>query len=404
MLLKKISLLASAMLLLLHADGQWQQLYNVGTHNHGTMVMHNGTLYLSNYGAGLYSSTTGGQSWNLVGDPVPGTDANNISAVGTDGSYLFVGSDEGIFRSADGGNTWSPANGSLAASQNAWAKRFKLIDGILFMWLNETAPNGGGLFSTTDHGNTWVDRNTGLPPNDHTIWGLTKRNNALHAAAANSFFISTNNGASWTTTYTPLFNIPQSIEEHNGRLAATTYGFNSTFIYSDDGGYTWTNAAGGTIEGGENDQVIYFNGLWVANEYGSIHWSNDNAASWNIYDVPGLSTLVRHLYATDDSLYAETFDSLWVLAASNIGIAEPTNAPVVKVAYSSQEGAVFFAGSVVGGPFHVRIMDAAGRILAERDLAPGTDRTAFHGSSGLYTIAISQYDRPLGTRSICVMN
>lgn len=73
-------------------------------------------------GTGVYKSTDGGVSFNLLPstDPVPGqlgtnpgpdwSYVNRLAAHPTDANYLFSANEDGLFFTTDGGNTWNKAN------------------------------------------------------------------------------------------------------------------------------------------------------------------------------------------------------------------------------------------------------------------------------------------------------
>src|ERR1039458_2224456 len=117
----------------------------------------------SGSGVGILKSTNGGTDWaNFPGPFVSNTYSIGIYSIAvhpTDGQVLLVGSTEGIFRSADGGVTWTkvlsggvptrvlfnPANGSMAYAALSYGP---LV----------------GAYLSTDGGLTWNSHN-GTSPN-----------------------------------------------------------------------------------------------------------------------------------------------------------------------------------------------------------------------------------------------
>src|SRR5690606_30395539 len=78
------------------------------------------TLYLSVYNDGLYRSTNGGTSWNLLPQPdTPTSFAVALSPNFVQDNTLFIAengnSGGGVYRSTNRGNTWTDVTGPYLA-------------------------------------------------------------------------------------------------------------------------------------------------------------------------------------------------------------------------------------------------------------------------------------------------
>jgi ligand-binding sensor domain-containing protein len=112
------------------------------------------TLWLGAH-AGLYRSEDGGATWSKA--PLPGQHhAPDVMAVvtGVDPAVLYVGThDSGVLKTTDGGRTWKVVNAGLAgldvhglaSDPNAPDKLHALV-----------REKGTGLYRTTDGGGKWV--------------------------------------------------------------------------------------------------------------------------------------------------------------------------------------------------------------------------------------------------------
>jgi hypothetical protein len=101
----------------------------------------------------LYRSTDGGMTWTNVGANLPAgtnfcTNAlvldKNTHLVGCSG---YAGGTDGVFRTTDGGKTWAPATTASAAAVPLWAS-----DGTIYWSLIYDR----GLIKSTDQGKTWT--------------------------------------------------------------------------------------------------------------------------------------------------------------------------------------------------------------------------------------------------------
>ncbi|MFC2173260.1 WD40/YVTN/BNR-like repeat-containing protein, partial [Acidobacteriota bacterium] len=135
------------------------------------------TLYVTMYGSGVYKSTDGAASWLPTnnGLDIPGNSHVYSIKIHSDGTlfcsktgYRFSGSDfydnSGLFKSADGGNSWTSCNGAIqdipAGQSWAWAIDFSVHpqDSTIIYLGAFDCTNGrvqGGIYKTVDGGATW---------------------------------------------------------------------------------------------------------------------------------------------------------------------------------------------------------------------------------------------------------
>jgi len=211
--------------------------------------------------------------------------------------HLFGRNEErGVFKSTDGGKTWRKV---LYRSDRAGAVDLALTPSnpdVMYAgfweayrteWMLSSGGPGSGLFKSVDGGETWTEitRNPGLPQGIIGKIGVSvsgadpNRVYAIIEADSGGVFVSDDAGATWTRVnddrnmrqrafyYTRIYADPQDRE--------TVYVLNVQFFRSKDGGKTFT-----TIRVPHSDN----HDLWIApNDPKRMINANDGGAnvSWN---------------------------------------------------------------------------------------------------------------------------
>ncbi|MGQ0837569.1 proprotein convertase P-domain-containing protein [Actinokineospora sp.] len=198
-----------------------------GTIYVGTGEGNPGSASYSFPGNGVYKSTDGAATWQSVG--LTGTDRiGRISIDPTNSNRLFVaaagklyqpGGARGLYRTEDGGSTWTQV--LAGANQTTGAIDVSLSPGnpntvYTAMWDHTRTPagrvyggTGSGIHKSTDGGATWTRLAGGLPAVSSNLGrmgvAVAKSDpNRLYAIAANTsgdflgFWTSTNAGSTWT--------------------------------------------------------------------------------------------------------------------------------------------------------------------------------------------------------------
>ncbi|MBM4186810.1 MAG: glycosyl hydrolase [Gemmatimonadetes bacterium] len=175
------------------------------------------------YGDGVYRSTDGGRSWTNVGLK----NSNHIGAIAVDprdGKVVYVaatgplwsaGGDRGVYKTTDGGKTWT----QVLKPDNEWTGAQSLIidpkrPDVLYASTHQRARrqwgfiNGGpgsSLYKSTDGGSSWVKITKGLPAEELGKIGLAiapSNPNVLYAIVeaqnrAGGLYRSDDGGQNW---------------------------------------------------------------------------------------------------------------------------------------------------------------------------------------------------------------
>ena len=286
-------------------------------------------------GDGVYKSIDGGDNWTNLGlkdseriakivvDPTS-TDTVYVCATGK----LWSDSDErGVFKTTDGGKTWTKvlkgANASTGCSMISIDKQNpKTI--YAGMWdfrrqgwtfrsggTGPNVPSGSGLFKSTDGGASWTDLDDksakGLPSKP---WGRVavtaapSKPSVVYAvieaeAPKNGLYRSDDSGQTWTAldrsqamVWRPFYFANLIVDPKNENKI---YKPNLPLIVSNDGGKSFSNISGGThgdhhdlwINPNNTDHVITGDdgGVWYSYDGGNRWWKGENLPISQFYHV-----------------------------------------------------------------------------------------------------------------------
>jgi photosystem II stability/assembly factor-like uncharacterized protein len=261
------------------------------------------------YGDGLYKSVDGGTSWENVGLE----DSEHISKIVVDprdSDVVFVaaqgplwrsGGDRGLYKTTDGGKTWSH---SLDIDEDT---------GVTDVWMDPRNPdvlyaaayqrrrhvwtliNGGpgsGIYKSTDAGASWTEMTNGLPEADMGRIGLAVSPvnpdvvyAIVEAAEEEGFYRSTDAGANWKKMSDYMSQSPQYYNEiiPDPVKVDRVYSMDTWMHVTEDGGETFKKV-------GERYKHVDNHALWIDPENtdyllvgcdGGIYESFDRGATWN---------------------------------------------------------------------------------------------------------------------------
>ncbi len=223
------------------------------------------------YGDGLYKSIDGGRSFDLVGleqsehiakivvDPRD----SDIVLVAAQGPLWASGGDRGLFRTSDGGTTWDlvleidentgvtdllmdPRNPDLLYAAAYQRRRH--------VWTLINGGPGSGIYKSLDGGVSWKKANKGLPSGEKGRIGLAmspQSPSVLYATVEaadgkSGFFRSDDRGERWSRQSDYIATSPQYYQEivADPHRFDRVYSLDTRTQVTEDGGKTWSRLGG----------------------------------------------------------------------------------------------------------------------------------------------------------------
>jgi photosystem II stability/assembly factor-like uncharacterized protein len=259
-------------------------------------------------GAGLFKTTNRGSTWTHIPLTTPSGEAfpNAITSIFySPGSTttLYLSSNVGVFKSTDGGNSWNRLTVDPAYPDCGVFNMVKdpSRSGVLYAALTLGWGWGPGIYKTTNGGTSWSPVNNGFPTNgvgSTLALDISISNpSILYAAVPNdsnnikAIYKTTNGGTSWSPTPTPYYmNSGQGFHANVIKIHPTNpnivYAGSVGFIRTTNGGTSWQYR-----EAGHADlTVLEFspydpNFLAVGNDGGIFYYNDTDNNVVNLWDA-----------------------------------------------------------------------------------------------------------------------
>jgi photosystem II stability/assembly factor-like uncharacterized protein len=191
----------------------------------------------------LFKSTDRGASWSPLG--TGGFVMTALAADPANSNVLYAGSHTGVFRSADGGLTWTAASGGLPAGADVTAL-LAPAPGTLYAALTR----GAKVFRSTDGGSHWQRVSRGIASPSLTAFAAGLNPAVLYVAAnatagTGSLFRTMDGGAHWQRADAGLpTDLQALVLDPQGRTLFAGSRI-AGVLRSGDGATTWKTASHG---------------------------------------------------------------------------------------------------------------------------------------------------------------
>lgn len=272
--------------------------------------------------SGAYRSDDGGESWDVIGAD-RGMTETHVSGVGfhrSDGDILFIGTENGIFRSNDGGSSVTQVLHGGYITDIEFGSN---VSGTGYATYHPAYnSNEGVIYKTLDNGINWTQVSTNLPSglrilkivvnpaNVDTVYILSGQ--GRFACGPADVFRSADGGVTWTNLTSTLAEIldfaldpnnPQQVylSTMNANCSAPFYwtDLDGHLYKSTDGGTTWGSplyAQSGVIwiDGNNSSHIrlidprepyawVSTSGTWTSTNGGTTFSQTGDVNNWDIF-------------------------------------------------------------------------------------------------------------------------
>ncbi|HTY12445.1 MAG TPA: hypothetical protein VMF88_15385 [Bacteroidota bacterium] len=262
----------------------------------GGLVTSGTNLFAGNHPSGVFRSSDGGSSWTPVDSGLNGIGVTSLAVSGAD---LFAGTASmGIFRSNDLGASWIAVDSELLASNQYFLEVLCLCS----KGTNLFAGTGGtGVALSTNNGASWTWTNTGLYSGT-IVYAVISQAADVFISTNFGIYRSSDDGATWTSVNGTLHDFFSIVSDGTNLFA----GGQETGLYiSTDKGASWIPRNGGsTILPTINALVASDSNIFVGTDAG-LFLSTNTGASWTDISKGLPSNVVEALVVCDKYLYAE---------------------------------------------------------------------------------------------------
>jgi photosystem II stability/assembly factor-like uncharacterized protein len=321
------------------------------------------TLYTGTEGEGVFKSIDGGETWTRVNNGLTDLYIRALAIHPSNPSILYAGTYEhGIFKSLDGGGHWTSANVNAGLT----------CPYIYSLVINPSTPAilyAGtlcGVFKSTDDGLNWIPVNNGLP--EILIYALAMDpldpKNLYAGTDQDGIYKTVDGGNTWgpVNTGIPAYSRIHSLAINPASPATLYAGISvggSGIYKTTNGGGNWEPANAGLPTYGNTVVSLTIDPVspsivYTGTDRKGVYKSTDNGLSWNEFNT-GLTTVNVQVIAinpvTPSTLY---MGAVWdgVFKSTNSGAFwQETNtglplATITSIAIDPQTPARMYAGTL----------------------------------------------------------
>ena len=296
------------------------------------LVVDAGGFVYAGTSSGIYCSTNNGINWLKADSTSKWVVALTVD---NNGNIIAGFRNGGISISSDGGQSWKSKNNELT-QLGMYSLAADAINGILF------AGTRNGIFRSTDRGETWTPASHGLQDSTATCIVVNDKG-VVRCGTQKGIYSSTNNGNDWITAGLQETGITSIAIAVNGDLFAST--FKKGIFHSTDNGATWIQINSGLLYPSINCIKFDHEGYLLAGGMGSeFYRSIISITSVGSISIPAPRKFILH------QNYPNPFNPTTTLA---FDLSEPSQVTLTVFDYIGRDVATVSNGYRAAGHFEI---------------------------------------------------
>ncbi|HEX2958193.1 MAG TPA: hypothetical protein VHO70_15270 [Chitinispirillaceae bacterium] len=310
-------------------------IYNSKRYEISSIAM-NGDTVLAASGHDIYVSYDSASSWTAI--KTEEIACSSFTSLALAGNNLFVGTYEGLYKSANCGKNWSAGNFELA---NIQISKLASKDDTIFA----TDQPGGGLglpqlYRSADNGKNW----TVLNKFNGWISSLYVRGDDVFVCCYDTLYRSTDNGTTWSTIGAGIH--VTSIATIGNTIQAGTQN-DGLYRTTDNGNTWWSSANTGLPDSGILSLAVTGNRIFAGTTAGLFR-SIDNGISWTAVNSGNLEIYAKYLAVDGNTIVAADYNSVHISIDNGQNWITVTDTTLRDILSLAIKGEVIFVGTYSG--------------------------------------------------------
>ena len=313
-------------------------------------TMKNKLILLASITSVIFSITAHAQ-WVRVANGIPA--GASITSLVTIDTSLFAGTDMGGYRSDDLGTTWRLCTHFPSLPTQDSTKTFiKFFSEGLKLYANN-ANGRNTFFVSTDNGNSWSWDTAGL--NGSRVWAVASDGATTYLGSDGGLYQWSDKNKQWMVAVGDFpngYEVANILVHDSDVIAQILASPHANLFHSTDHGSSWNLLPGQPFGGTEAlTSILLLNSTILATDVSSLAVSSDYGSHWNEQRVSGLYTTWLLSLTTDGhNLFLGTRDSGVYISSDNGGSFSPMHNGLyhADVATLTVLGGFIFAGTSQG--------------------------------------------------------
>jgi PKD repeat protein/photosystem II stability/assembly factor-like uncharacterized protein len=254
---------------------------------------------------GVFKSANGGENWGKVNTGLTNTSVFSLAIDPATPTTLYAATPGGVFKSTNSGENWSKINTGLTSPYTYTLAIDSMTPTTLY------AGTSGGVFKSTNGGGTWSAVNTGMAATYVTTLAIDPVTSTTLYAGYKGTFKSTDGGGNWISVNPVTTNTIRSLVIDPVTPTTLYTGTNGGVFKSTNSGGNWSKVNTGLTN--INVYALVINPVMPTTLYagtlGGVFKSTNGGGSWSAFNTGLTVTYVRALAihpTMPSTLYAGT--------------------------------------------------------------------------------------------------